>query len=84
MKVKQAGFPCVALLGSSLSAEQEQLITAEFSPMVLLLDGDEAGWRAANDCLKRLSRKLFVRTVDLPDGKQPDGLTAQELRELLE
>jgi len=84
MKVAQAGFPCVALLGSSLSEEQEDLISAEFSRVILLLDGDEAGRRCTEDCLKRLSRKLFIRVVDLSDGKQPDMLNERELQELLE
>jgi hypothetical protein len=35
------------------------------------------------DCLHRLSRKLFVRVVDLPDGKQPDQFDARELQMLL-
>ncbi|MDP2896374.1 MAG: CHC2 zinc finger domain-containing protein [bacterium] len=84
MKVHQAGFPCVALLGSSLSAEQEEMLGAHFNRAVLFFDGDEAGRGATEDCLNRLSRKLFVRAVDLPDGKQPDMLDERELRELLE
>jgi DNA primase len=83
MKVDQAGFPCVALLGSSLSREQEEMIVSEFTRVVLMFDGDEAGRNATADCLKRLSRHIFVRVVDLPDGKQPDLLSEMDLQELL-
>ena len=27
------------------------------------------------------AHKLYVRTVDVPDGKQPDQLTAEEIQE---
>jgi DNA primase len=46
MKVHQAGYPCVALMGSSLSQRQEELLCKYFSGVVLMFDGDEAGRRA--------------------------------------
>ena len=44
MKVHQAGFPfVVALMGCSMSEEQERLLVAHAEMVLLMLDGDEAG-----------------------------------------
>ena len=83
MKVQEAGFPCVALMGSTLTEEQETLLADRFERVILLLDGDEAGRLATEDCLRRLSRKLFVKAIDLADGEQPDNLSEERLRVLL-
>lgn len=83
MKVSQAGFPCVALMGSSLSEHQESLLLRQFTNATLLLDGDDAGQRATDDCLVRLGRRMWVCAVVLPDGKQPDQLDSDELSVLL-
>lgn len=84
MRVKEAaGFPCVAIMGSSLSEEQEELLVEHFNRVVLLFDGDDAGRAAAEDCVRRLARKIFVRAIYLADGKQPDILTTEELQALL-
>jgi len=83
MKVHQAGFPCVALLGSSLSEQQEEMLAAEFGRVILMLDGDDAGRSGAEDCARRLVRRMFVRIVTLLDGQQPDQLGAEELLRLL-
>ena len=83
MKVSQAGFPCVGLMGSSLSEHQESLLLRRFTNATLLLDGDEAGQRATDDCLVRLGRRLWVLAVVLPAGQQPDQLSGEELSALL-
>lgn len=56
MNLYQAGFPAAALMGSSLSEQQEQMLVERFQVAVLLLDADEAGERATDDCLLRLGR----------------------------
>ena len=43
MKVTQAGYPCVALMGSTMSKAQEELLAEHFAHVVVMLDGDEAG-----------------------------------------
>ena len=43
MKVTQAGFPCVALMGSTMSKTQEKLLEKGFGEVILMLDGDDAG-----------------------------------------
>lgn len=83
MKLQQAGYPSVGLLGCSLSQEQEILIAKYFQKAILMFDGDDAGKRAEADCLDRLSRRVFVKVVSLPQGKQPDMLSTEQLVFLL-
>lgn len=55
-------------MDSRLSISQEKLITDFLGPqkrIVCMLDADEAGKKCAEDCLSRLSRKLFVKVVDI-------------------
>ena len=51
MKVNEAALPCVALMGSSLSQEQEELFVGRFRRAVPMFDGDEAGRTTAEGCL---------------------------------
>ncbi len=83
MKVSQAGFPCVALMGSSLSEAQEELLARHFKNACLLLDGDDAGRHATDECLVRLGRRMWVWAVVLPKDTQPDQLSRDELSALL-
>ena len=84
MKVHQAGYPCVvALMGSSLSVRQEKLLEDHFQRVVLMLDGDTAGISAAATMAARLTRKLFVKVVEVPAGRQPDQMSTDEIRVLL-
>ena len=65
--------PAVALMGRTLSDEQEELLERSGARMLsLVLDGDEAGRQATEELLLRLSRKFFVRATWLPDGEAPD------------
>ena len=84
VKVDQAGFRnVVALMGSSLSARQEELLH-KCSDVVLLLDGDDAGREGAKEIAARLVFSHFVRVISLKDGVQPDQLSAKELAALLD
>jgi len=83
LKVWQAGLPAVALMGCSLSQEQEDLLAGHFRGVWLMLDGDEAGRKATADILPRLAQRLFVKVVDVGDGRQPDQLTDREIAVLL-
>ena len=78
MQVTDAGCPCVALMGSSMSDEQEKLLADHFTAAWLMLDGDDAGRDAIRKIAPRLARKMFVRIVELPDGMQPDMMKTEE------
>jgi len=83
MKVVQAEHVCVALMGCSMSDAQEALLAHHFRQLVIMLDGDDAGRKAAREISSRLASKLWVRILDLPDGGQPDRFSPQEVRKLL-
>jgi DNA primase len=83
INVTSAGWPCVALMGSSMSAEQEALLAEHFTAAWIMLDGDEAGRNATRDIVPRLARRMFVRAVELPDGAQPDMMKAEDLNVIL-
>ncbi len=83
IKVTQAEHVCVALMGCLLSKEQEAQLVAHFRHVVIMLDGDEAGQKAAGEIAARLVHKLRVRVVDVPEGTQPDQFAAEDLRQLL-
>ena len=83
MKLWQAEIPAASLLGSSLSEAQEDLLCRYINRVVLLLDGDEAGRAATDECLVRLGRRVWVTALSLPDGSQPDHLPAEQIRTML-
>ena len=84
MKVHQAGFPgVVALMGSALSEQQEKLLTQNFDSVVVMLDNDKGGNYAATQIVSRLMDKVFLRLVHVPQGKQPDQIASEEIKNLL-
>jgi DNA primase len=84
MWVYQCGYPSVvALMGSSLSAEQEELLLKNFSRLILMLDGNTAGREATEKIAGRLMRRMFVKMVELPDEAQPDTLSTEQIQSML-
>jgi DNA primase len=73
----------VALMGSSMSEAQEELLVRHFNVACILLDGDEAGQQGAADCLARLGRRMWAWAPMLPEEKQADLLTVEEILALL-
>jgi DNA primase len=88
MRLHQAGIRnVIALMGSSLSDEQEALIVAAVGPqgkVALMFDEDEAGWKGREEALSRLSSRVHVKVVGLgEEGTQPDGVSAETLARYL-
>jgi DNA primase len=83
-KVWQAGHRnVVALMGSSLSDRQADLLREHFRSAVLMLDGDSAGWSATEAITRRLAPIMKVDAVPMSPGVQPDQLTPKEINSLL-
>ena len=87
-RLYQAGLSnVVALMGSSLSEIQEELVRRFLEPdgkVILMFDADEAGEHCTDECLSRLSRRLFIKAVDVsPYAKKPHHLSLEQLSELL-
>jgi len=89
MKLHQHGWrKVVALMGSTLSVAQEELIrrhTNGNSHVIVMLDEDDAGQTGRDDIACRLSKFCFVKVhvFDQP-GTQPESLFAEDLVEILE
>ena len=80
LKVHQAGHPgVVALMGASLSQRQSELLLSRFASVTLMLDGDQAGRRAAEVMAALLRPKVRVHQVELPNRVQPDQLSSAEI-----
>jgi DNA primase len=86
MRLYQYGVcHAVAIMGSTLSEVQEQLIVDAVGPkgrVTLCFDGDQSGQTCTQDVLDRLSQHLFVRAVRLDENIQPDDLQEDEVRAL--
>jgi DNA primase len=76
----------VALMGSSLSPAQEELIrrhTDQHSQILVMLDEDDAGRSARDEIAARLAKFTFVRIHAFEEeGMQPEHLTAEQLAEV--
>jgi DNA primase catalytic core len=84
LKVHQAGMPCVvALMGCSLSEDQETLLLRNFRNVVLMLDGDSAGVHGSAVIADRLCKHCAVEIVGLATGQQPDHLSTPEIHRAL-
>ena len=74
ISLHQAGFEnAVAALGTSFTDEQAKLLSRYTKEIILLMDSDAAGQKAAKRAGEILQNTgLEVRVLLLPDGKDPD------------
>lgn len=84
----QAGLAnVVALMGTALSDQQADLISAHLGPagqVILLFDKDEGGQAGAQSALVKLAERLFVKCQDLPAHvAKPHQLAPDEASRLL-
>ena len=89
MKLHQHGCrKVVALMGSSMSIAQEELIrrhTDSQSQIIVMLDEDDAGRAGRDDIAVRLSKFAFVKVHGFDnEGDQPESLTPEQMAELKE
>jgi DNA primase len=77
----------VALMGTTLSTEQEDLIlnyTAEKTPVIVMLDEDDAGRGSRTEIAGRLALHRFVRVHRFEkENEQPRDLSSEGVRKLL-
>ena len=79
----QAGFTnVVAAMGCELSDHQARLL-AQAKEVVVLFDGNQAGWSGAEAVRQKLAGQTIVRIARLPENTEPDDLSRQELRWLI-
>ena len=75
MRVHQAGFTVVALMGATCSEAQARLLlrlTRDQGRIFVMPDGDEAGEKCAESVVTQLAGDRMVRWVRLQHMQQPD------------
>ena len=87
MKLHQHGCrKVVALMGSTLSAAQEELIrqhTNSESHVIIMLDENEAGQAGREDIACRLSKFCFVKVHSFEqEGQQPEDMSKEDVIQL--
>lgn len=88
IKLSQLGCKrVVALMGSTLSQAQEELLrkhATSASLVLVMLDEDEAGLSGREDIARRLSRFCFVRVHSFEKADmQPENLSAEQVRQIV-
>jgi DNA primase len=81
MRLAQLAIPAVALLGTSLSTTQIDLLR-NVPRIILMLDGDRAGENAAGHIRKILDSVIHIQTFQLPEGLDPDDLNDYDLNKV--
>lgn len=83
----QVGFKnVVALMGSSLTKGQEELILRYLGKdgrITLIFDPDEAGQKAEKEVIDKLIEKAYVKIIRLKDGIDLDRLSKKEINSLI-
>jgi DNA primase len=79
----QCGYGNVAaLMGSSCSDDQADLIAAVAGRVWILSDGDDAGRLCADSVWNKLGTRLLCRHLKLAEGSQPTALSEEELDDM--
>lgn len=80
VSVWDKGFPnVVAICGSSMTVQQALTLMQFVRSLILMLDADEAGRKGTEEIMKKYRTMFKMRTVSLPEGKDPGDCTAFEL-----
>ena len=82
MRLDQIGIPAVALLGTHLSAAQQQLLSPTLR-LIVMMDGDPAGTSAASRIRRQMDAHPNLAVASVPDGLDPDELTDGQLAAIL-
>jgi DNA primase len=83
MRCSQAGIAgVVALLGTTISETQLAWL-AKAASVLLLMDADKAGQKAAKTIAQALHRKTTALIHELPDEKEPEDLSDTDLLSLV-
>lgn len=85
LKLHQAGVhSVVALMGSALYETQRRALLQNFKRVVLMLDGDAAGRRATVASASMLRSHCTVEIIQLQQTIQPDQMSSDQIRYVLQ
>jgi len=76
------GIPTVAIMGSKMSNDQEELL-CEYKKVFLALDGDEEGVRGTLDAIDRLKDRVILHLLNIARGKDPADYGKEAIESLL-
>lgn len=76
------GMPAICLFGTGSGYQYELLKKSGIRVFNLFFDGDEAGRKGASRFKYNMPKDLIVNTFILPDGKDVNDLTAEEVYNL--
>lgn len=83
LKLYEAGLKnVVAPMGCELSEEQARLCS-EAKEVIILFDGNDAGYKGTSTAKDKLSKFVPVRVVRLEDGTEPETFSPPALRWLI-
>lgn len=75
------GAGCVCTFGTKVTPEQKRLLT-KFSKVIVLFDGDKAGWINGRKLAVDISAFTEVELITLNEGIDPDDLSKEEIKQL--
>jgi hypothetical protein len=79
-RIRQAGFPyAVGVMGSYLSLIQTEKLVQFFTSVLIIPDGDKAGYEGAKQWSKALEGRLPVSICEVAEGSDPDELNALQI-----
>lgn len=74
---------CVARMGTHLSGYQEDRLVEWFDRLMIVPDGDEAGYRSAEEIYERLRTRVPTEVASMPTGFEVDRLSENDLRKVM-
>ena len=77
------GYPSVALIGTGSSHQYSVLRKCGIRNYILMFDGDEAGRKGAERFKKSLGNECMITDIILPNGKDVNDLSEEEIKNLL-
>ena len=80
----QIGYEnALALLHADITLKQIKLIGGVADCIYIMLDGDKAGREASHKIKTLLNHRFIKKVCNLPEGKDPDQLTKEEIESVL-
>lgn len=76
------GHPAIALFGTGTSNQYNILNKSGIRHYILALDGDNAGKKGIERFTKNIRKDVFVDVLAIPDGKDLNDLTKEEVNKL--
>lgn len=78
----EIGVKAVATYGAHIKKEQKRMLLRTGADLVFSFDGDEAGRKTMEQAKKEFQYTSNIWFVDIPEGKDPESISREELMEL--